>query len=99
MTLTVLVKTSKIPASSLNQCPEQTWGAGSLPTPTTPRGSSTPRCLDTPRITGNAGTKNGIRDWGKGHPETASPRDPPYRQTPNPTIIADAKKGLLTGAW
>ena len=32
------------------------------------------------------------RDGRKGHPETASPRDPFQLQTPNPDTIADAKK-------
>jgi hypothetical protein len=27
------------------------------------------------------------------------PRDPLHLQTTNPDTIADAKKGLLTGAW
>lgn len=36
--------------SSLNQCPEQTLGTGSIPTPTTPKESPTPRCSNTPRI-------------------------------------------------
>ena len=30
---------------------------------------------------------------------TAPPGDPSYMQTPNPEIIIDAKKCLLTGAW
>jgi hypothetical protein len=43
---------------------------------------------------GNMRTKCGT-DWRKGHPETASPRDPSHIQTPNPDTILDARKYLL----
>ena len=33
------------------------------------------------------------------HAETAPPRDPSHRPTPNPYTIADAKKHLLTETW
>jgi hypothetical protein len=33
------------------------------------------------------------------YPETAPPEDPSHIQTPNPDIISDAKKCLLTRAW
>ena len=33
------------------------------------------------------------------HPETTPGRDLPHLQTSNPDTIAEAKKGLLTGAW
>lgn len=39
------------------------------------------------------------KDWRKGHLETAPSRDPSYLWTPNPHIIADDQKNLLTGAW
>jgi hypothetical protein len=35
---------------------KQTWGVGSAPTSTTPRGSPTPRCSETLRITGEPTT-------------------------------------------
>ena len=35
----------------LSLCPEQTLGAGSSPSPSTSKGSSTNRCSNTPRIT------------------------------------------------
>jgi hypothetical protein len=38
------------------------------------------------------------RDREKGYPETAPPWDPSHIQKPNPDIIVDAKKCLLTGA-
>jgi hypothetical protein len=44
--------------------------------------------------------KNGAEAEGrKGHPETVSPRDPSYLQTPNPDTLADAKICLQTGTW
>jgi hypothetical protein len=46
---------------------------------------------------GKTGTKMEQR-LKEGHPETIAPRDPYHLQTPNPNTIADAKKGLLTGA-
>jgi hypothetical protein len=39
------------------------------------------------------------RGWSKGHPETTSPKDPFYLQTPNPNTIVDAKNFLQIGAW
>ena len=39
--------------SCLGQCPEQTLGVNSAASPTTPRGSLTPRRSNTPRITGS----------------------------------------------
>jgi hypothetical protein len=32
------------------------------------------------------------------HPETAPPEDPSHKQPPNPDIMADANRSLLTGA-
>jgi hypothetical protein len=39
------------------------------------------------------------RDWRKGHPETAPPRDPSHIQLPNPDTIVESNKCLMTGAW
>jgi hypothetical protein len=39
--------------SDPNLHPEQTWGADSESTLTIPKGSPTPRCSETPRITGS----------------------------------------------
>jgi hypothetical protein len=45
-----IISNKKETLSGLGQCPEQTLGTTS---PTTPRGSSTPRCSNMPRITGS----------------------------------------------
>lgn len=42
--------------------------------------------------------KKGSKDWRKGHPGTASPRDLSSLQTPNPTV-AVAKRTLMPGTW
>jgi hypothetical protein len=36
------------------------------------------------------------RDWRKGHPEIASPRDPSHIQLPSPDTIVDVKSIFLT---
>jgi hypothetical protein len=43
--------------------------------------------------------KEWSRDWRKGHPETAPLGDLSHIQSPNPDIIVDANRCLLTGAW
>lgn len=43
-------------ASDLNQCPEKTLGTDSTHSPTRARGSSTPKCSNTSRITGKEAT-------------------------------------------
>jgi hypothetical protein len=48
---------------------------------------------------GKTGAKKWNRDGRNGHPETTLPRDPSHLQTPNPYIIVDVKKCLLTEAW
>jgi hypothetical protein len=48
------IHTSKTKAPDFQLAPEQTYGAGSALTPTTLRGYPTPRCSETPRITGEA---------------------------------------------
>jgi len=39
------------------------------------------------------------KDWRKGHPETATHKNPPHIQSPNPVIIGNAKRWTLTGVW
>lgn len=51
-----ILRKVRIFMSTLNQCSEETLGSGSKCTPTTPRGSLTPKCSEVPRITGKATT-------------------------------------------
>jgi hypothetical protein len=47
---------------------------------------------------GNMETKCGPETEGNAIPETAPPGDPSHVPTPNPDIIEETKKCLLTGA-
>jgi hypothetical protein len=60
--------------SGLGQCPEQTLGANFTASPTTLRRSSTPRCSNTPRITGSKAPKSLATPGSQGTRGSLTPR-------------------------